>query len=80
MSNFRDMLPGTPQEKLAQLMEEPETQKVFSMLSKNTNGSLEDAADKAANGDTTQLVSAIKQLLQNPDAAKLVQQMKEKLK
>jgi len=80
MTNFNDMLHGMPQEKLEQLMEEPETQKIFSMLNKNTDGKLEDAADKAVNGDTTQLVSAIKQLLQNPEAARLIQHMKSKLK
>ena len=80
MANFNDMLHSMPQEKLEQLMEEPETQKIFSLLNKSTDGKLEDAADKAANGDTTQLVSAIKQLLQNPEAVRLIQHMKSKLK
>ena len=80
MTTFNDMLHGVPQQRLEQLMEEPETQKIFSLLSNNTNGNLEEAAGKAANGDTAQLVSAINQLLQNPEAARLIQQMKSKLK
>ena len=67
-------------EKLGQLMQDPETQKIFAMLSKNTGGSLEQAAGNAAKGDTTQLMGAIKQLMQDPEGARLLQQMKEKLK
>lgn len=67
-------------EKLGQLMDAPETQKLFTMLNQNTGGNLEQAAGNAANGDTTQLISAIKQLMQNPEATRLVEQMKKKLK
>ena len=67
-------------EKLGQLMDAPETKKLFTMLNQNTGGNLEQAAGNAANGDTTQLISAIKQLMQNPDATRLVEQMKKKLK
>lgn len=79
MANFDNMLHGVQQQKLEQLMEEAETQEIFSMLNKSTSGKLEEAADKAAKGDTAQLVSAINQLLQNPKAARLIQQMKSKL-
>ena len=67
-------------EKLGQLMDAPETKKLFTMLNQNTGGNLEQAAGNAANGDTTQLISAIKQLMQNPEATRLVEQMKKKLK
>ena len=67
-------------EKLGQLMDAPETQKLFTMLNQNTGGNLEQAAGNAANGDTTQLISAIKQLMQNQEATRLVEQMKKKLK
>jgi hypothetical protein len=50
------------------------------MLNQNIGGNLEQAAGNAANGDTTQLISAIKQLMQNPEATRLVEQMKKKLK
>ena len=67
-------------EKLGQLMDAPETQKLFTMLIQNTGGNLERAAGNAASGDTAQLISAIKQLMQNPEATRLVEQMKKKLK
>ncbi len=65
--------------KLEQLRDAPETQKLFSMLSRSTGGNLEQAADHAAKGDTAQLVSAIRQLMQDPEGAKLIQKMKQKL-
>lgn len=80
MPNLDDLLHSSQTEKLGQLMNEPETQKLFSMLSQTTGGNLEQAAGKAANGDTAQLMSAIRQLMQNPEAAKLMEGMKRKLK
>lgn len=67
-------------EKLGRLKDAPETQKVFELLKQKTGGSLEQAAEDAAKGDSTQLVRAIKQLMQNPEAAMLISQMKDKLK
>ena len=66
--------------KLEQLKDAPETQKIFSMLSRSTGGSLEQAAGNAAKGDTQQLVSAIRQLMTDPEGAQLIQKMKERLK
>ena len=80
MPNLDDLLHASQTEKLGQLMNEPETQKIFAMLSQSTGGNLEQAAGKAANGDTTQLMNAIRQLMQNPEAAKLMEGMKRKLK
>lgn len=67
-------------EKLEQLKDAPETRKVFELLKQETGGSLEQAAEDASKGDSTQLVRAIKQLMQNPEAAMLISQMKNKLK
>lgn len=67
-------------EKLEKLKDAPETQKIFSILNQNTGGSLEQAAGNAAKGDTAQLMDAIKQLMRDPEGAKLIQQMKTKLK
>lgn len=80
MPNLDDLLHSSQTEKLGQLMKEPETQKIFAMLSQSTGGNLEQAAGKAASGDTSQLVNAIRQLMQNPEAAKLMESMKRKLK
>lgn len=80
MPNLDELLQRPQAEKLGHLMNEPETQKIFAMLSKSTDGNLEEAAGNAAKGDTAQLMSAIKQLMQNPEAAQLIQQMKSKIK
>ncbi len=86
MPNLNDMLKDKAaaklmgdSAKLEQLRDAPETQKLFSMLSRSTGGSLEKAADQAAKGDTAQLVSAIRQLMQDPEGAQLIQKMKQKL-
>lgn len=86
MPNLEDLLRSPQAEKLMgdggkleHLKNAPETQRLFSMLSKNTGGNLEQAADSAARGDSAQLISAIKRLMQDPDGARLIQQMKEKL-
>ena len=65
---------------LGHLMDAPETQRIFAMLNQNTRGNLEKAAENAAKGDSAQLMSAIKQLMQNPEATRLIEQMKSKLK
>jgi len=66
--------------KLEQLRDAPETQKIFSMLSQSVDGSLEQAADAAAKGDSSELISAIRKIMQNPEGARLIRQMKDKLK
>ena len=62
-------------ERLEQLRVAPETQQIFSMLSRSIGGNLEQSAQQ----DTTQLITAIRQLMANPEGAKLIRQMKEKL-
>ena len=64
--------------KLEKLRDAPETQQIFSMLSRST-GDLEAAADRAAKGDTAQLTDAIRKLMQDPEGAKLIQKMKDNL-
>ena len=82
MPNFDEFLKG---KQAAQLMgdkgkrrDAPETQQIFSMLSRST-GDLEAAADRAAKGDTAQLTDAIRKLMQDPEGAKLIQKMKDNL-
>lgn len=64
--------------KLEQLRDAPETQKIFSMLSRTT-GDLESAAERAAKGDAAQLTEAIRQLMRDPEGARLIQKMKDSL-
>lgn len=80
MQNIDDLLRSPQAARLEQLKDAPETRKLFSILSKSTDGSLEQAADSAAKGDPAQLMAAIRQMMQDPEAAGLIQKMKEKLK
>lgn len=86
MPNFDELLKGKEAAglmkdpgKLEKLRDAPETQKIFDMLSKST-GDLESAAQRAAKGDTAQLTDAIRQLMRDPEGAKLIQKMKDSLK
>ncbi len=86
MPNFDELLKGKEAaglmkdpSKLEKLRDAPETQKIFSMLSR-TAGDLESAAQRAAKGDTAQLADAIRQLMQDPEGSKLIQKMKENFK
>ena len=86
MPNFDELLKGKEAaslikdpSRLEKLRDAPETQKIFDLLSRNT-GDLESAANRAAQGDTAQLAGAIRQLMQDPEGAKLIQKMKENFK
>lgn len=86
MPNFDEVLHGKEAmglmkdpAKLEKLRDAPETQRIFSMLSRST-GDLESAAQRAAKGDTAQLADAIRKLMHDPEGAKLIQKMKENLK
>ena len=86
MPNFDEILKGKQAtqlmgdtSRLEKLRDAPETQKIFSMLSQST-GDLESAAQRAAKGDTAQLTDAIRQLMQDPEGARLIQKMKDSLK
>ena len=65
--------------KLEQLRDAPETRQFFSMLCRST-GDFESAAERAAKGDAAQLTDAIRQLMQDPEGARLIQKMKDSLK
>ncbi len=80
MPNLDDLLRSTHPEQLEQLKDAPETQKIFAMLSKSTGGDLEQAANRAAKGDPAPLIDAIKHLMRDPEGARLIQQMKGKMK
>ena len=86
MPNFDELLKGKEAAglmkdpaKLEKLRDAPETQRSFDLLSRST-GDLESAAQRAAKGDTAQLAGAIRQLMSDPEGAKLIQKMKENLK
>ena len=86
MPNFDELLKGKEAAglmknpgKLEKLRDAPETQQIFNLLSKST-GDLESAAQRAAKGDAAQLTDAIRQLMNDPEGARLIQKMKENLK
>jgi len=87
MPDFQDMLKSKEAAafakdtaKLEKLRDAPETQRLFQLLNKSAGGDLEQAANRAANGDTATLMAAVKQLMGDPEGQKLLQQMKQSLK
>lgn len=62
-------------EKLQQIRDSQETQQLFTMLSKNISGDLEHTTLQ----DTSQVVSAIRRLMQDPNGAKLIRNIRAKL-
>ena len=86
MPNFDELLKGKEAAglmkdpgKLEKLRDAPETRRIFDLLSRSTED-LEGAAKRAAQGDAAQLTGAIRQLMNDPEGAKLIQKMKESLK
>lgn len=65
--------------KLKRIKDAPETQRVFDLLSRSA-GDLEQAAQRAANGDAAPLTDAIRALMRDPEGAKLIQKMQENFK
>lgn len=85
MPNFDELMKGKQaaqlmgdRSRLEKLRDAPETQQIFSMLSRST-GDLESAAERAAKGDAAQLTEAIRKLMQDPEGARLIQKMKDNL-
>jgi len=66
--------------RLEKLRDAPETQRLFQLLNKSAGGDLEQAANRAAKGDTATLMAAVKQLMGDPEGQRLLQQMKRSLK
>ena len=86
MPDFHDVL-HSPQaerllgdaQRLERLHDAPETQRLFELLGKNAGGSLEQAAGRAAQGETKELMGAIRALMQDPEGQRLLRQMKQNL-
>ena len=86
MPNFQEMLQSEQASKLLQdqarlerLRDSPETQRLFELLSRSAGGDLEQAANRAAQGDASGLVSAIQRLMRDPEGQKLIQKTKQSL-
>ena len=86
MPNFQEMLQSEQTSKLLQdqarlerLRDSPETRRLFELLSRSAGGDLEQAANRAAQGDASGLVSAIQRLMRDPEGPKLIQKTKQSL-
>ena len=86
MPNFQKMLQSEQTSKLLQdqarlerLRNSPETRRLFELLSRSAGGNLEQAANRAAQGDASGLVSAIQRLMRDPEGQKLIQKTKQSL-
>lgn len=86
MPDFQEMLQSEQtskllqdQAKLKRLRDSPETQRLFELLSRSAGGDLEQAANRAAQGDASGLVSAIQRLMRDPEGQKLIQKTKQSL-
>ena len=86
MPNFQEMLQSEQTSKLLQdqarlerLRNSPETRRLFELLSRSAGGNLEQAANRAAQGDASGLVSAIQRLMRDPEGQKLIQKTKQSL-
>ena len=86
MPNFQKMLQSEQtskllqdQDRLERLRDSPETRRLFELLSRSAGGDLEQAANRAAQGDASGLVSAIQRLMRDPEGQKLIQKTKQSL-
>lgn len=66
--------------KLEHLRDAPETRRVFDLLSRSAGGDLEQAAQRAAQGDSAQLTDAIRKVMGSPEGARLIRKMQESMK
>lgn len=87
MPNFQEMLNSEQSkklignaEKLERLRDAPETQRLFQLLERSAGGELEQAANRAAQGDAGTLMDAVRQLMQSQEGQQLLQQMRESMK
>lgn len=83
MNNLSDHLANTPQGKellqnkkaLFALLHRPETKTFFEALGQKDSGQLQAAAQAALQGDASLLNTLMKDLSQNPDTAKAVEEL-----
>ena len=79
MRQTKQPSPAIDRAALEPLRDAPETQQLLGALDRQVGGTLEQAADRAARGDTAQLVSAIRAVTQDPENARLLEQLRQKL-
>ena len=67
-------------ETLDALSKSPDVQKFMQMLQDKSGGSLQAVAEAAMRGDTSKLSQLVNEVSQNPEAAKAINNLNQKLK
>lgn len=65
---------------LESIMKSGEAQRLMELLNKNAGSGLKNAAQSAMQGDPSQLKKLVDNLMQNPESAKLVENLNKKIK
>lgn len=86
-ANLNDML-SSPQAKnllnnkqaLESILKSGEAQRLMELLNKNAGSGLKNAAQSAMQGDASQLKKLVDDLMQNPESARLVEDLNKKVK
>ena len=61
------------------LLNSNEARRLMELLNQNSGGGLKDAAQSAMKGDTAQLMGLVQGLMNNPQSAKLVEELNKKV-
>ena len=62
---------------LEQVIHSPDAQRLMELLNRNAGGNLKTAAASAALGDTKDLLSMVRQVMADPEGAKLVERLNQ---
>ena len=62
---------------LEQVIHSQDAQRLMELLNQNAGGKLKTAAASAALGDTKDLLAMVRQVMQNPEGAKLVERLNQ---
>ena len=62
---------------LEQVIHSPDAQRLMELLNRNAGGNLKTAAATAALGDTKDLLSMVRQVMADPEGAKLVERLNQ---
>lgn len=61
------------------LLRSDEARKLMELLNRNSGGGLKDAAQSAMNGNAAQLMGLVQGLMKDPQSAKLVEDLNQKI-
>lgn len=64
---------------LESLAKSPDTRRLMELLSKQSGGGLQSAAQSAAHGDTAALTGLVRQVMSSQEGAELIQRIRDKV-